>query len=262
MTKSCHSGRAAQSGVYAAQLARRGYTGIPDVLEAPYGAFFSSFVDDWSPAELTADLGTRWEILRVGFKPAPASNGSITAMTAIDQIMRQHGLRAADIERITAFVSHNTLHHCGWPYEPARIQSVLSAQMNLRYGLAVMALERKAGVEQFQESRIRDPEILAFIDRIQVEHEPRFEDGRYRVACRLAVRATDGKEHETSVLYRKGSPQDPMTHEELTEKFFTLTRGMGDARARRIAEIVSQIEDRDDLTELSRLLTTETANTA
>ncbi len=57
MTKSFHSGRAAQSGVYAAQLARLGYTGIPDVLEAPYGAFFSSFVDEWSePADRRARL--------------------------------------------------------------------------------------------------------------------------------------------------------------------------------------------------------------
>ena len=211
MTKSFHSGRAAQSGVYAAQLARLGYTGIPDVLEAPYGAFFSSFVDEWSEAELVADLGSRWEILRVGFKPAPASNGSITAMTSIDKIMREQRLVAADIEKITAFVSDNTLHHCGWPYEADRIQSVLSAQINLRYGLAVMALERRSGVEQFAESKIRDPQILEFIDCIDVGHEPKFEDGRYRVACRLVVRCKNGQEHETTTLFRPGSPEDPMT---------------------------------------------------
>lgn len=255
MTKSFHSGRAAQSGVYAAQLARLGYTGIPDVLEAPYGAFFSSFVDDWSEEALTADLGSRWEILRVGFKPAPASNGSITAMTSIDRIMREHGLVAADIEKITAFVSDNTLHHCGWPYTPDRIQSVLSAQMNLRYGLAVMALERRSGVEQFAESKIRDPHILRFIDCIEVEHEPKFEDGRYRVACRLSVRCKDGSERETTTLYRPGSPQDPMTPEHLMDKFLTLTKGIGGRRAKEIAQSVSQIEECNSMTELSRLLT-------
>ena len=61
-------------------------------------------------------------------------------MTAMDAIMREHGLVAADIEQVTAYVSDNTLHHCGWPYEGDRIQSVLSAQMNLLYGIAVMAL--------------------------------------------------------------------------------------------------------------------------
>ena len=53
MTKSFHSGRAAQSGIYAAQLARTGYTGIPDVLDGAYGTFFSSFLDEWSVPALT-----------------------------------------------------------------------------------------------------------------------------------------------------------------------------------------------------------------
>jgi 2-methylcitrate dehydratase PrpD len=198
-------------------------------------------------------------MLRVGFKPAPASNGSITAMTAIDKIMREHDLKAADIEKITAFVSHNTLHHCGWPYEPDRIQSVLSAQMNLRYGLAVMALDRLSGVDQFAENKIRDPDILKFIERISVEHEPRFEseNGRYRVACRLVVRCKNGMEHEAEVLFRPGSPEDPMTHEELMEKFLTLTRGIEARRAKQIAQVVSQIDDCDNMIELSRLLTVD-----
>jgi 2-methylcitrate dehydratase PrpD len=177
-------------------------------------------------------------------------------MTSIDRIMREQGLVAADIEKITAFVSDNTLHHCGWPYTPDRVQSVLSAQMNLRYGLAVMALERQSGVEQFAESKIRDPRILSFIDRIEVAHEPRFEDGRYRVACRLVVRCKDGSAHETTTLYRPGSPEDPMTPGELMDKFLTLTKDTGDRRAGEIAQVVSQIEDCDTMTELSRLLTT------
>jgi 2-methylcitrate dehydratase PrpD len=257
MTKSFHCGRAAQSGVYAAELARRGYTGIPDVLEAPYGAFFSSFVDNWSEPALTADLGTRWEILRVGFKPAPASNGSITAMTSIDRIMREHGLVASDIEKIHAFVSDNTLHHCGWPYEGSRIQSVLSAQMNLRYGLAVMALERQSSVAQFAESKIRDPKILKFIECIEVGHEPKFEDGRYRVACRLVVRCKDGKDYEATTLFRPGSPEDPMPPEQLQDKFLALTQDMGARRAKEIALLVSHIEDCDSVMELSRLLTAD-----
>ncbi len=53
MTKSFHSGRAAQSGVYAAQLAQRDYTGIPNVLDGGYGTFFSAFLDDWSVPPLT-----------------------------------------------------------------------------------------------------------------------------------------------------------------------------------------------------------------
>jgi 2-methylcitrate dehydratase PrpD len=165
-------------------------------------------------------------------------------------------LKASDIESMTAFVSDNTLHHCGWPYEGERIQSVLSAQMNLRYGLAVMAMERGYGVAQFHDSKIRDPEILKYIGRIRVEHEPRFEgeNGRYRVACRLVVKLRDGTERETTVLYRKGSPEDPMTGDELNEKFRTLTKRIGERRSREIAQAVFRIDDCENLAELSRLL--------
>jgi 2-methylcitrate dehydratase PrpD len=256
MTKSFHSGRAAQSGVYAAQLAQSGYTGIPDVLDGAYGTFFSAFLDEWSPQALTEGMASRWNTLRVGFKPAPASNGSITAMSAIEQLMRQHRLKASDIATITAYVSDNTLHHCGWPYEGDRIQSVLSAQMNLRYGIAVMALEGQAGVEQFDDRKIRDPDILQFIARIGVEHEPRFEgqNGRYRVACRLVVRDQDGQGYESEVLYRKGSPEDPMTEEDLLDKFRKLASALGDRQRDEIVRVVSGLDRVEDLSALSTLL--------
>ncbi len=256
MTKSFHSGRGAQSGVYAAQLAKLGFTGIPDVLDGAYGTFFSAFLDDWSAPALTQGLGSHWQILRVGFKSGPAANGCITAATAIDRIMRENNLVARDIKKIAAFVSDNTVHHCGWPYEPSRIQSVLSAQMNLRYGIAVMALEREFGAAQFDESKIRRPDILKFIECIDVAHEPKFDgdNGRYRVACRLVVECNDGARRETTVLYRKGSPDDPMTADQIVNKFRTLTEKMGGQRCERLAELVLHIEELTDLSELSGLL--------
>jgi 2-methylcitrate dehydratase PrpD len=122
-----------------------------------------------------------------------------------------------------------------------------------------MAMERGYGVAQFDESKIRDPEILKFIGRIRVEHEPKFEgeNGRYRVACRLVVKLKDGTERETSVLYRKGSPEDPMSGDELKHKFRTLTRQISERRSEDIAQAVSRIDDCDNLAELSRLLTVD-----
>ena len=261
MAKGLHSGRAAQSGVYAAKLALAGYTGIPDVLEAPHGGFLSAFAGIDAAPQLTAGLGSRWETLRIGFKPAPASNGSITAMTAIDRIMREEGLSAADIAEVTAFVSTNTLHHCGWEYDPGRVQGVLSAQMNLRYGLAVMALERAMGVDQFRTEKLRDPNILDFISRVGVRVEPAFDaaGGRLRVACRLVVRCRNGACHEVEVPYRKGSPEDPMTADELDAKYRSLAGKSVDPRAgERIAAIVGDLDRVENLRELSRLLTTPT----
>src|SRR5690349_16796526 len=69
MVKRFHSGRAAQSGVYAASLAAADFTGITDVLEAPYGGYLTCYSNEPNPSRLTAGLGTTWETLNVGYKP-------------------------------------------------------------------------------------------------------------------------------------------------------------------------------------------------
>lgn len=253
MAKGFHSGRAAQSGVYAAKLAARGYTGIPNVLEAPYGGFYSTLVGDYAADRVAAGLSERWEILDVGFKPAPASNGSITAMAALDGVMREHGLVADDIREVTAHVSTNTLHHCGWDYDPARVQGVLAAQMNLCYGMAVMALARRATVDEFTEQKMRDPVIGEFIRRVKVVHEPKYDGagGTLRVACRAVVATRDGRTYEAEVRYRKGSAEDPMSEGELRQKFEALAgRALRAESVKRIAAVADRIDTLDDVAPL------------
>jgi 2-methylcitrate dehydratase PrpD len=137
------------------------------------------------------------------------------------------------------------------------VQGVLAAQMNLRYGLAVMALERAATAAQFAPDRLFAPETMAFLPRIHVEHEPKYDGhgGIYRVACRLVVQTRDGCRHETEVLFRKGSNEDPMTADELRAKFIGLAAPvLGAARADALAAAVDRLEMIEDACELSALL--------
>lgn len=225
--KAFHSGRAAQSGVYAALLARSGYTGIEDVLDQDYGAFFSTLAGGHNHAKLTAGLGGEWETLKVGYKLAPASNGSITAMATLVRVMQENGLAAHDIEQITAGVSTNTFEHCGWDFDPAALKGVLAAQMNLRYGLAVMALDRAATPAQFCEARIKSPDIAAFLPKIDVRvHAPYDGNAALRLACTLEVRVGGGRDFSGETLYRPGGAEDPIPPEDLERKFVTLTSGI------------------------------------
>ena len=221
--KAFHSGRASQSGVYGALLATDGYTGIEAVLDVDYGGFYSTLVDAHDPDKLTRGLGSRWEILEVGFKSSPASNGSITAMHTLQRIMRTHGLVARDIGEISASVSTNTLEHCGWEFDPAASKGVLAAQMNLRYGLAAMALDGVATPAQYAQERIAGADIAAFLPKISVRASTAYDkDPALRLACTLAVRTRSGGLHTDETLYRPGGIEDPMPPEALEEKFMTL----------------------------------------
>src|SRR3546814_7771346 len=88
MVKRFHPGRAAQSGVYSAELASRDFTGIVDVLEASYGGYLSAYSDKPDAARLTDGLGKVWETAKVGYKPHASVTSIHAALDALTQILR------------------------------------------------------------------------------------------------------------------------------------------------------------------------------
>jgi 2-methylcitrate dehydratase PrpD len=242
MVKRFHSGRAAQSGIYSALLARDGFTGIPDVLEAPYGGYLSTHSDEPNPSRLTEGLGTAWETLQVGYKPHASVTSIHTALDGLVAIMREEKLAAEDIAKLETGLSPMTHVHCAWEY---KAQGVTAAQMNLYYGLAVIALDGVAFTEQYQESRLRDPKIFDFITRIRAYVDPEIEGmgAAYRHAARIKVTTRDERVFEKFLLDRRGSPENPMSRVDLEYKFRHVVAPCVDkARAQKIIDVVAQLE--------------------
>jgi 2-methylcitrate dehydratase PrpD len=254
MVKRFHCGRAAQSGVYSALLARRGFTGISNVLEAAYGGYLSSLSDKPVPARLTAGLGTTWETLNVGYKPHASVTSIHTALDALADLMRENRLAAGDIARVDAGLSHMTHVHCAWKYEA---QGVTAAQMNLFYGLAVIALDGAAFVDQYREERLRDPRILEFIGKVSARVDPDIEamGPAFRHAARLKVETRDQRVLTREILHRRGSPENPLKPGDVEHKFRNVARGcLGPRRLERVIELCKTLERQDNVRELIALL--------
>lgn len=254
MVKRFHSGRAAQSGVYAASLAAAGFTGIPDVLEAAYGGFLTCYADEPNPSRLTAGLGTVWETANVGYKPHAAVTSIHTALDALAEIMREHGLAAADIASVEAGLSPMTHVHCAWDY---KAQGVTAAQMNLYYGLAVIALEGIAFTDQYRAARLRDPKILDFIGRITARVDPEIErlGAPFRHAARVRVTTGSGAVHEKMLLHRRGSPEHPLKAEDIEYKFRHVVSGcLAKHDIERVVTLVSTLDRLEDTTPLTTII--------
>ena len=260
MVKRFHSGRAAQSGVYSAQLAKRGFTGIMDVLEAPYGGYLSSLSDKPNAQRLTAGLGTVWETLNVGYKPHASVTSIHTALDALADIMRDNGLKADDIADVDAGLSHMTHVHCAWEYQA---QGVTAAQMNLYYGLAVIALDGMAFVDQYREDRLRDPRLLDFIKRVRSHVDAGIESmgAAFRHAARVTVKTRDGRTLQREILHRRGSPENPLKPEDIEYKFRHVARScLSPNRIDQVMRLVSTVEELDSTHELIGILAAPTAS--
>ncbi|HWI13168.1 MAG TPA: MmgE/PrpD family protein [Burkholderiales bacterium] len=258
MVKRFHSGRAAQSGVYSALLARDDFTGITDVLEAPYGGYLSTLSDKPAPKRLTEGLGTVWETLNVGYKPHASVTSIHTALDGLADILRENKLAADDVAKLDVGLSPMTHVHCAWEY---KAQGVTAAQMNLYYGLAVIALDGMAFTDQYREDRLRDPRILDFIKRIAATVDPEIEamGAAFRHAARVKVTTRDGRSFEKLTLHRRGSPEAPLAPQDIEYKFRHVVRScIPEARMSKILDLVRDLEKLPNTRELFDLVAAPT----
>jgi len=225
MVKRLHAGRAAQGGMTAALLAKKGFTGISDVIEAGYGGFLSAIARTPNPARLLDGLGTDWEAAKVGFKMYPNVTSIHAALDATRAVLTEERLAPDEIAAIDIGCGRMTFIHTAWDYRPA---GVTAAQMNMFYGIAVMALRGDVSARDYTEATIADPEVLSFIPRIRifVDNELEAMGPAFRHAARIAVHTVDGRAFSREVLNRRGSPENPVTREDVERKFATNLAGL------------------------------------
>jgi 2-methylcitrate dehydratase PrpD len=218
MVKRLHAGRAAQSGMLAALLAQRGFTGISDIVEAGYGGFLSSFSRTPNMDRLLAGLREDWEAGKVGFKMYPNVTSIHAALDALRSILVDESLPATRVKEINVGCGHMTFVHTAWEYRPV---GITAAQMNMYYGLSVMTLRGDVSAADYCEDAIADPKILAFIPRIKIAVDPEIESRgpSFRHAARVAVLTTDGRTFTREILHRRGSPENPVNREDIERKF-------------------------------------------
>lgn len=257
MVKRLHSGHAAEAGVRGALLAAQGFTGISDVVEAEYGGFLAAFSGKVALERVTGGLGEKWETAETGYKPHATVTSIHAALDALGLIMSANGLKAGDIKSIHAGVSHPTHVHCAWPY---KAQGITAAQMNIYYGLAMIALHGEAFVAQFTEQAIRDPKALDLISRISADVDAEIEakGPAFRHMAKVTVETTDGRSFTGTVTHRKGSPENPLSAEAVIAKFDTLAGGvLGAAGVAEVKQRVFALDTADEVASLISALNPE-----
>ena len=259
MSKRMHHGLASRNGYYAAGLAYAGYTGIKRVFERPYGGFLSTFGEGHDPdaSQITKGLGQTWNTSGITVKIHAAMGGLHPAIDAVLALAAQHKIEAEDVERILIEVPTAIYHH-GW-WTPERPLSTIGAQMNLGYATAVALLDGHVRPEQFTPERLTADDVWRLIGRTEVrevnqQQDPDWAQPGYNTRVTLTLRG--GDEVLTCALNQPhGGPDDPLTNEEIREKYRALTARVIDAdRAEQIEQIVLGLEDQPDLDRLVSLL--------
>ncbi len=251
MTKPFHAGRAAESGIVAADLVRLGWTASDRILEAPRG-FFHAAGGGFDPAAITP--GDPWTFASPGISIKPFPSGSLThpAMTALLRLIREHRISAAQVARVSVRTNRNMpnalIHH--------RPTDGLQAKFSMEFCMAVLLLYGRAGLGEFTDAVVRRPEVQAMIRRVDFGVNPEAEKAGYNnMTSIVTVRLIDGRVFTAREDFAMGSPANPMSYEEVAAKFEGATRyaGWPTAKTRAIVEAVRKLEDLPDVRTLAAL---------
>ena len=222
LVKHLHPGNAARNGILSALLAKEGLTGPRGVIEGRLG-FCHCFSDEYDISSITKGLGSKYDILSIYFKPYPSCRYVHYANEATLNILKEHPMRADDVDHIHILTHQNAKQGSDIP----DYQTVLHARLSIQYGIASILARGKAGLQEYTEEAIKDPKVHEIAKKITIEIDPEIQK-LYPNPRSMIVQIKDkkGNIYSSRVDYPKGDPENPMTDDELIDKFIDVTEGV------------------------------------
>ena len=247
MTKSLHAGKAAGNGLYSALLARRGWISNEAGLEGRRG-YWTTLSDRVDPERAVAGLGERWELHQDGLKPYACGVVSHPTIDAMRRLRERAGIALQDIAEVRADVNPYVLELMG-KREPA---VGLEGKFSIYHCAAVGYIEGTARVRQFTDEIVRRDDVVALRKKVVATTT----DALPISAARVQLVAKDGRTWEEVVDAATGTPGNPMSDDEVSDKFFDLVADrMSAAQARRVAETAFGMEQSGQVRDLMTLVT-------
>ena len=235
----------------AAQFASYGWTATDRILEAPRG-FFSAAGGGYDPEAIAGRLGRPWTFAQPGVSIKPHPSGSLThpGMTEMLRLIREHGIQARDVVRVRVGTNRNMpnalIHH--------RPQNELQAKFSMEFCMAILLLEGRAGLSEFTDEVVLRPDVQRMIEKIDFVVDDSAEAaGYHKMTTIIDVTLNDGRVIHGEADFGKGSPANPMTYEEVAEKF---RENADHGRLPRAAadEVVALVRDLEKQPSIERLM--------
>lgn len=255
--KRFHPGWAAHNGIIAALLAKRGFTGPATVVEGRFG-FLHAYSDAPDP-KLLSGLGDSFEVMRVSIKPHACCRYKQGPIDGILKIMRENGLSSKDVDKVTVGVLKAGFPIVAEPqaqkYNP---HTIYEAQFSMPFGAALALVYGKAGLDEYTEANLISPQVKAMMSRVSCVLDPEL-DKVYpkHWPASVEIITKGGRKFSTRIDYPKGDPENPLSWEELIQKFSELSSSVfPEARRKEITSRVRSLETEENITSLTNLLAT------
>ena len=251
MVKRMHAGIPSMHGVLAAQLGKLEMTAPQNSLEGPL-AFYHLYSENPKLELLARKTGAPLEIHNISFKPYSCCRKFHSMIDCLEIATAHFTHDPADIAKIDVFSPANAIKK----HAIRRPDSVMAAQYSMPYITAATLAYGPKKYSAFETGYHNDPTIISLIDKTEAHHDPKL-DGYLpdRMANRVTVTFTDGRQESAEVIEALGSPERPLSFDGVSEKaepLIDMVDPSMDLGA--IADAVRSLPDTSNIDDLMRTL--------
>ncbi|WP_158215352.1 MmgE/PrpD family protein [Candidimonas nitroreducens] len=254
-SKFLHPGLAAHNALIAANLAMAGFTGPATVLEGRFGLLRSHVQDPnqvFDFERMVGCLGSRWESRDISFKPYPTAHFIHPFLDAIFALMHKHGIGASDVKSVMCpIAAHMIPIVCEPVEEKVRPASDWHGRVSLQYSIAEALYFGRLDGQGYAEESLGNPRILELAKKIDYRLDPDA-PGRAHFKGWVIVETVDGRRLEHVEPRNRGSASNPMSADDIKEKFRSNARLMLDNP--RVEQIVDRIDNLEQLSDMRDLI--------
>lgn len=255
-TKRLHPGWAAHNGIIACELAKNGFTGPESILEGDKG-FAQSYSSDFDPTKYS--IGTYSNksnaILKTSIKPHACCRYKQGPLDIILNYVKENNIQAKDIKKIDIHLVKTAMPIvCHPEIEKRSPQSSVDAQFSMHFGAAVAVVYRNTLLEQYTDEVTQEPEVRELMSKVFCHHDPELDKEFPQKWPARVVIETTSERIEKEVEFPKGDPENPLTWEELIEKFNYVSKPVfSNNEQQQLVEAVRNLENMSIINEISQL---------
>jgi len=223
-TKPFHAGWAAHSGMVAALLSGRGFIGPGSIVEGRDG-FLHAYSNGADPSKVLEGIDSEFQILRTSVKSHACCRYMHPPIDAVLKIANENNLQPEQVKKIKIGVLKAGASLIAEPIESKYTpQSIVDAQFSMPFGAAAAMLYGKAGLNEFQLSVIQSEPVREMMRKVTCSVDPELDrtfPKQWRATAEMLT--ADEKSFSTTVEYPKGDPENPLSWQEMKERFHDLT---------------------------------------
>jgi 2-methylcitrate dehydratase PrpD len=216
MSKRLHAGKAAHSGVLAAELAQIGFTGPTQIYEFEDGGVLKAFSDASDAAPLTKDLGSVYHLDKTSIKPYSCCGSTHSYIDAALELRRKLGAPWNSRMPVRVGTAKVVDVQCGFDYAPS---SALNAQMSLRYTVAAALADGQVLPAQFSDAKLGDPALVALANNMELVPDPALDKLYPKDFPGWVAAEHNGKWERVDVMNPTGSVHAPIDAKGIAQKF-------------------------------------------